>query len=183
VDVELARFLAAGDILSTTSVTWGDGTRPLSISYCWSAAALPIEYVSSARAFVFQENTVLVVKEPSGQFYLLPGGRLEKGESILEALRREILEETGWTIRDIAPLGFMHFHHLGNKPPDYQYPYPDFIWPIYMAEAEEYIADSKVPDDYVEESYFVPLEKVKQLLPDKGQLALFNAALDIRPPA
>jgi len=36
--------------------------------------------------------------------YVIPGGHIEKGESMEEALRREILEETGLQIRDIRLL-------------------------------------------------------------------------------
>jgi 8-oxo-dGTP diphosphatase len=36
----------------------------------------------------------------------LPGGHMELGESFLEVCRREVLEETGITIKDIEPLCF-----------------------------------------------------------------------------
>ncbi|MBQ8557018.1 MAG: NUDIX domain-containing protein [Clostridia bacterium] len=39
--------------------------------------------------------------------YSLPGGGVEEGESIEDALRREITEETGCTIESIEPLGYV----------------------------------------------------------------------------
>jgi len=38
---------------------------------------------------------------------MLPGGGVEKDESILAALQREVLEETGCTISRIQPLGYV----------------------------------------------------------------------------
>ncbi|MHB1317793.1 MAG: NUDIX domain-containing protein [Anaerolineae bacterium] len=41
--------------------------------------------------------------------YVMPGGHVELGESLEAALRREIAEETGLTIYDIAFLGMQEF--------------------------------------------------------------------------
>lgn len=38
-------------------------------------------------------------------YYELPGGGKKKGETLLNALHREILEETGFTIQSVIPLG------------------------------------------------------------------------------
>ena len=50
---------------------------------------------------------VLVVRDPGGQD-VMPGGRLEAGESLEDALRREVAEETGWTISRLRRIGFRH---------------------------------------------------------------------------
>jgi 8-oxo-dGTP diphosphatase len=57
-------------------------------------------------AAIFREGKVLVVRRarsPAKGFYSLPGGRVEFGETLLDALHREIVEETALTI-EIAGL-------------------------------------------------------------------------------
>jgi len=49
-----------------------------------------------AYALIVRDDRLLMVDENSGWF--LPGGGLEEGESFAEALRREMLEETGYRI-------------------------------------------------------------------------------------
>jgi 8-oxo-dGTP pyrophosphatase MutT (NUDIX family) len=177
---QLTCFLATGTRLFEESVTWGNGALPLRITYYLGNEPPPLEYVSSVRAIVFRNRSVLVVKQTNGHVYILPGGRVEKGENLPEALRREILEETGWTLSGTNLLGFMHLHHLGAKPQNYEYPYPDFLWPIYCADAKDFVPEAKVPDEYVFESDFRPVDEVMKLTLVKGQLALLEVALRVR---
>lgn len=45
--------------------------------------------------------------------YQLPGGGIDPGESPLAALHREVIEETGWTIRPVRRLGaFRRFTYM-----------------------------------------------------------------------
>ena len=173
---ELSYFLASGTHLCDESVTWGNGTIPLQMKYYLANEEPPLKYVSSVRAIVFRDQAVLVVTDHDGQRYILPGGRLEEGEMPLETLKREVLEETGWNLINAKLLGFMHFHHLGSKPDYYEYPYPDFIWPIYCAEAESFVAGAIQPDDYVFESHFRPIEEVRNMPIREGELLLLEAA-------
>lgn len=59
----------------------------------------------AAKAFIVREGRVLVLREaktdPNNTHvgeYDVPGGRLEPGEDIVSALRREVREETGITV-------------------------------------------------------------------------------------
>ncbi len=140
----------------------------------------PQKYVSSMRAIVFHGNSILVVKQTDGHPYITPGGRVEPGEQLDETLRREMLEETGWTLSTAKPLGLMHFNHLGSKPSDYKYPYPDFIWPIYLAEAGKFMPDARIPDIYAFTTYLLPVDEARKLPIGKGQLMLLEAAIEFR---
>lgn len=63
-----------------------------------------------------QEGRFLMVEElHSGQLLInQPAGHLEHGESLLDAVRRETLEETGYRIEPTALLGI--FHMQRNDP-------------------------------------------------------------------
>ena len=55
---------------------------------------------NSAKALVLHEGKILVNRCTSrfGDYYALPGGGQREGETLLEAVRRELLEETGYCV-------------------------------------------------------------------------------------
>ncbi len=59
------------------------------------------------RILLFNEKgEICVVKSEKYNYLQIPGGGIEDGESIIEALRRETEEETGFVIKDIEPIGY-----------------------------------------------------------------------------
>ena len=65
----------------------------------------PIPAVS---AVIVQDDKILLVKrghEPSGGLWSFPGGRVELGETVREALVREVFEETSLVIEPGEPAG------------------------------------------------------------------------------
>lgn len=60
-------------------------------------------------AAIFRDGKVLLVRRarsPAQGFYSLPGGRVEFGESLHQALTREVDEETGLSIEIIGLAGW-----------------------------------------------------------------------------
>ena len=59
------------------------------------------EVRTSARAIIRQDGKLLVVRyrDEHGDFYALPGGSQRHGESLTEAVVREVAEETGAVVR------------------------------------------------------------------------------------
>lgn len=62
----------------------------------------------TARAVLRRDDGLFAVMHVGKyDIYILPGGGVDEGESIEEALHREIAEETGCACRDIRPLGYV----------------------------------------------------------------------------
>ena len=178
-DSDLADFLTSGKRLAEESVKWGDALS-LRVTHYLGRKLPPLQYVSSVRAIVFRQDSVIVVQDAEGHFYIVPGGRREGEETLEDTLHREVLEEIGWTLKNVSPLGFMHFHHLAPRPADYAYPYPDFLWMIYVAEADKHIPESRIPDEYVIEASFHPVIEARNLLLESGYQMLLDAAVELR---
>ena len=73
------------------------------------AAVQPNHPQLAVSAAIFRDDKVLLVRRarsPGKGFYSLPGGRVEFGESLHTALRREIDEETGLAIDIVGLAGW-----------------------------------------------------------------------------
>jgi ADP-ribose pyrophosphatase YjhB (NUDIX family) len=140
-----------------------------------TATLPPLDLVTSVRALVRQGDQILVVRDPVS-VHILPGGRREPGETLVQTLEREMREETGWTIRHARLLGLAHFQHLTPKPEDYRYPYPDFLHLVYVATADRYDAAQREVDGYELEAGFQPIAAVSALPISQGERALLQAA-------
>lgn len=162
------------------SAVWGNGDLPLHITSHLSCEQPPLEFVTSVRAVVLQGNSVLVVRDAADSFHVTPGGRRENGESLEATLRREVLEETGWTLAGTSVLGFMRFHHLAPKPADYIYPHPDFVQLVYVAQSSEFLIEARQFDEYVLEAGFQPLDDVRGLPLSASQRLFLDAAFRAR---
>lgn len=174
----LTKFLVRQRLVSTSTAQWRRGIE-LSIGGYLSEEAPPAELVSSVRAIVLREDSLLVMNNLDGD-HILPGGRVEAGETHEEALRRELLEEAGVEFAIVGRVGFMHLRHTTPRPDDYPFLYPDFIWPIWAASFVEFKPDLMVDDGYEVSSRFVPLREVDELKLDVREPAFVAAALVLR---
>ena len=58
----------------------------------------PTELGLSVSALVYRGRELLLIRRSDNGYWSLPGGFVEIGESVSDAARREVLEETGWTV-------------------------------------------------------------------------------------
>jgi 8-oxo-dGTP pyrophosphatase MutT (NUDIX family) len=133
--------------------------------------------VTSARAIVWRPGQVMVVCDPTS-VHVLPGGRLEPGEEPEHALRREVLEETGWHLGTPTLLGSLHFRHRGPRPTaGWQPPYPEFLQVVYVAAAIRYDPAAREQHGYELWSEFQPIAEVHRLPLSNGQRYFLRIAL------
>ncbi len=175
----LTTFLAHHTPCAEETSVWGDGTINLRITSYLSQELPPQdEEIMSVRAVVLHKESVLVVRDPNC-YHLLPGGRREGEETLLQTLRREVLEETGWTFIHPTLIGFKHFYHLTPKPINYPYAYPDFFQVIYAVLAASFEPAGMQEDPYVLESFFQPLSVIDTLRLVQSELCYLHEALRV----
>jgi 8-oxo-dGTP pyrophosphatase MutT (NUDIX family) len=125
---------------------------------------------------VVRGDEVLVVQDPTG-LHLLPGGRREAGETYVETLVREVLEETGWQVEIDRLLGFKHFYRLTPKAPEINYPHPDFAQLVYRATPVRYRPDAREVNGYELGAAFVAAAELDPQQFTPGERLLLQAAL------
>jgi 8-oxo-dGTP pyrophosphatase MutT (NUDIX family) len=145
-------------------VIWPSATEFEVTSYL-SDREPPATLVTSVRAVVRRGTDVLVFDDQGGESHLLPGGRLERGESLLVALERELIEEIGCAVTNSPRLiGTMHFHRLTKLPETHQYfgSDPDFLQAIFdVTTADDPI--EPVGDPWVLQPRFVSVREIDRL--------------------
>ncbi len=170
---ELAAFLRSLTPCVQDRLRWPTGTLRLA---CYLTDRTPPRpYVTSARAVVTDGHRVLVVRDPDNQ-HILPGGRLELAETPEDAVHREVMEETGWSLTCIRPVGILHFTLMDPKPANYAYPYPDFIQIVYAARPGAYCPERKETDGYELGSEFMSLRDAYRLPLNAGQQEFLRIA-------
>lgn len=73
--------------------------------------AMKAVIVSSGKVLILREAAMYGEGSNRGKYHL-PGGRVEKGENIFEALKREVMEETGMEIEVKYPVYVGEWHPI-----------------------------------------------------------------------
>lgn len=127
-------------------------------------------------AILFRRDRVLMAqrgKDPLKGWWSLPGGALELGESLKDAICREVLEETGL---EVSPLGVLEIFerimrdHQGV--PEYHYVLIDYICKV--------TGGQLCPGDDVDQVEWVRRADLPKLQITEGTLAVIEKAFQER---
>ncbi|MDP3854718.1 NUDIX hydrolase [Phenylobacterium sp.] len=155
---DLDAFITGRSSIYEGTTQWGGAVR-LAVKVYACDEPPPAELVTSVRGVVFKGAKVMVVDDAI-ETHIMPGGRMEPGETIAQTLRRELLEECGWTMPEPRLFGMIHFRHLSARPDGYRYPYPDFLHLLFAGEAGAYRRASLKREGEIETgSRLVPISR------------------------
>ena len=130
----------------------------------------PNQPVAAVGAVVFRDNRVLLVRRgqpPSQDLWAIPGGRVEIGETLQEAAEREILEETGITIKALDPVyTFDYIERDGSARTRYHYVIVDLM--------ADYVGGEPRPGDDAAEARWVSSKEMGDLMVSSKTVGLLK---------
>lgn len=107
-------------MMTTVYANWGQSRVKLT----WNPTLHPpqAEFITSAHSFCFHEGKMLLV-DINSRGWGFPGGHVEINESVLECVKREVLEEA-CVEGDCIYLGYVEVNHSENPAWNSDSPYP-----------------------------------------------------------
>ncbi len=119
------------------------------------------EFVVAAAILLDSRGRVLLVGNDWQGFghirYTLPGGVVERGESTLDALSREVKEETGLNITHVEHLAYaVHVEDVRRNDRAVSF--------AFLAQYDG-LLNPRDPDGFIVEARFFPVEEVEELIP------------------
>lgn len=118
------------------------------------------------RGIVIQDSRMLISHEVNADYYLIPGGGLEAGETPEECCIREICEETGYIVKPVS-----HFLTLSEYYEEYQYISHYFLCDI-IGESEQNLTANEIKRGLTPE--WVSPDQMLKLYSKHGDFAATN---------
>ena len=125
-------------------------------------------------AAILRDRKVLVVRrarKPALGVYTMPGGVVEAGETLTEAVTREVMEETAMTIAPVALAG-----HREAVIRDAEGRVERHFVILYFA--SRWIAGEPVLNEELDDFRWVTLDELKALKTTEGLAEIVDAAMD-----
>lgn len=123
-------------------------------------------------AVVIRDNAVLLVeraREPHKGYWSLPGGVVETGETLVEAVRREVREETGLEVEPLAVVEiFERILRDAQGRAEYHYVLIDYVCTV--------AGGDLAPADDVSQACWFPRGELAGVRLTEGSLAVIEKA-------
>lgn len=103
-------------------------------------------YREASRAIIIKGSKIAMVKSLKEGFYKFPGGGIEKGESSIDALIREVLEETGLSVKtdSIKEYGYTLENRKSDEFENCIFSQKSFY---YCVSVEDYLLEQRLTED------------------------------------
>lgn len=119
------------------------------------------DFWRSSKAIIRDGDKILVEKFKDHDFWALPGGCIEEGESLYEALVREVAEETGYQVTVATPVGVVQ-DYLSYDGLDLDYRSMEFH--VYEVEIAEEMVEQREIDKVRSEWHWITFEEAAEKL-------------------
>jgi ADP-ribose pyrophosphatase YjhB (NUDIX family) len=132
----------------------------------------PSRPVLAVSAAIIRDDKVLIVRRarpPASGVYTLPGGGVEAGETLREAVVREVIEETGLTVEPVALAG--HREVIARDDADRVSRHF-----VILAFAARWIGGEPVLNDELAEAHWLRPEEIEGLHTTEGLAEIVAAA-------
>jgi 8-oxo-dGTP diphosphatase len=123
-------------------------------------------------AAIFRDGKVLLVRragQPSMGLWTLPGGRVEVGETLLDAVQREVMEETTLTIAVIGLAGYREVilaEAVGDRGRHF----------VILPFAARYVAGDVTLNDELDDARWVTIDEIGDLPTTEGLKGILRQA-------
>lgn len=118
------------------------------------------------RGIVIKNSRILISHEVNADYYLIPGGGLEAGETSEECCAREVCEETGYIVKPV-----FHFLTINEYYGEYKYINHYFLCDI-IGESEQNLTANEIKRGLIPE--WISPKKMLELYSKHGNFATTN---------
>ena len=102
------------------------GERRFHMTFEFAAELPPPEQIATAIGVVFDGDNLVLVEHAKYGGLQPPGGHLDPGETVFDAVRREVLEEALVEVDAVQFIGYERIEPLFEIPDDYRYTVPSY---------------------------------------------------------
>ncbi|MEO5926932.1 MAG: NUDIX hydrolase [Bryobacteraceae bacterium] len=142
--------------------------------WCLISRRYPKHPLPGVGALIFRRGSILLIERggnPLKCYWSLPGGLLETGETLVEGVTREVLEETGLRVKVVEFYGiFERIMRDAKGRAEYHYLLHDYVCKV--------VSGTMKAGDDVSRVEWVPRARLKDYKMTEGTLDVINEAYD-----